>query len=357
VADASPDAAAPTVVVGVDLGGTKTAAATVAADGTLGPVRAVPTPAAGGPDAVLDAVAGVVREVVAALPGAARLRGLGVGTAGVVDVGRGVIVSATDTLPGWPGTDVASGLRRRLADLAVLAPEGPPGDGTALPVFVENDVDAHAAGEVWLGAATGARSALLVAVGTGVGAAVVLDGRPLRGAHHVAGELGHMPVPGAELLRCPCGRTGHLEAIGAGPAIHRRYLALGGDAASPDTRDVVARAAAGDELATSVVRDAAEAVGRAVAGVVTVLDPEVVVVGGGLAGAGDLWWSALEDALRAEVVDVLADLPLRRAALGNEAAIVGAARGAWSRVGRPGDEPGTRPCGPGEETHRERTTA
>lgn len=321
MADASPHAAAPTVVVGVDLGGTKTAAATVAADGTLGPVLAVPTPAAGGPDAVLDAVAGVVCEVVAALPGAARLRALGVGTAGVVDVGRGVIVSATDTLPGWPGTDVAGGLRRRLADLAEV-PD--------LPVFVENDVDAHAAGEVWRGAAAGARSALLVAVGTGVGGAVVLDGRPLRGAHHVAGELGHVPVPGAERLRCPCGRTGHLEAIGAGPAVHRRYLALGGDATSPDTRDVVARADAGDELAASVVRDAARAVGRAVAGVVTVLDPEVVVVGGGMAGAGDLWWSALEDALRAEVVDVLADLPLRPAALGNVAAVVGAARGAWN---------------------------
>ncbi|MGM7424795.1 ROK family protein [Cellulosimicrobium sp. CpK407] len=355
MADASPDAAAPTVVVGVDLGGTKTAAATVAADGTLGPVLAVPTPAAAGPDAVLDAVAGVVREVVAALPGAARLRALGVGTAGVVDVGRGVIVSATDTLPGWPGTDVAGGLRRRLADLAGVTPDGP--SAPVVPVFVENDVDAHAAGEVWLGAAAGARSALLVAVGTGVGGAVVLDGRPLRGAHHVAGELGHVPVPGAELLRCPCGRAGHLEAIGAGPAIHRRYLALGGDAASPDTRDVVARAEAGDELAASVVRDAAGAVGRAVAGVVTVLDPEVVVVGGGLAGAGDLWWSALEDALRAEVVDVLADLPLRPATLGNAAAIVGAARGAWSLVGPSDDEHGAGPGGLPETIHRERTTA
>ncbi len=329
------------MVVGVDLGGTKIAAAVVGADGARGPVRSVPTPAADGPDAVLDAVAGLVAEVLAAAGAGvpAGLLAVGVGTAGVVDVGRGVIVSATDTLPGWPGTDVAGGLRRRLAahGVAPAAGASDAADGVdaadaarRLPVFVENDVDAHAAGEVWLGAAAGARSALLVAVGTGIGGAVVLDGRPLRGAHHVAGEMGHVPVPGAELLRCPCGRTGHLEAIGAGPAIHRRYLALGGDAASPDTRDVVARADAGDELAVAVVRDAARAVGRAIAGVVTVLDPEVVVVGGGVAGAGDLWWSALEEALRAEVVDVLADLPLRPAALGNDAAIVGAARGAWA---------------------------
>lgn len=324
------------MVVGVDLGGTKTAAATVGPDGVHGPVLSVPTPAVHGPDAVLDAVAGLVAEVLVAAGAAsgapAALRAVGVGTAGVVDVGRGVIVSATDTLPGWPGTDVAGGLRRRLAAHAAGAPHAPGAAVRPLPVFVENDVDAHAAGEVWLGAAAGARSALLVAVGTGVGAAVVLDGRPLRGAHHVAGEMGHVPVPGAEALRCPCGRTGHLEAIAAGPAIHRRYLALGGDASSPDARDVVARAAAGDELAAAVVRDAARAVGRAVAGTVTVLDPEVVVVGGGLAGAGALWWSALEDTLRAEVVDVLADVPLRPAALGNDAAVVGAARGAWTLV-------------------------
>ncbi|MFE7406904.1 ROK family protein [Isoptericola sp. NPDC057559] len=306
------------VVVGVDLGGTKTAAALVGPGGDAGPVRAVPTPALDGPDAVLDAVAALVTDVVRAA--GAPLRAVGVGAAGVIDAGRGTVVSATRTFAGWPGTDVAGGLRRRLAPLA----------GAGGPVVtVENDVDAHAAGEVWRGAAAGAGSALLVAVGTGVGGSVVLDGRPLRGAHHVAGEMGHMPVPGAEGLRCACGRTGHLEAIGAGPAIHRRYRGLGGDAASPDARDVVARAVAGDDLAVRVVRAAGEAVGRAVAGVMTVLDPEVVVVGGGVAAAGDLWWSALVGALRAEVVDVLGDVPVLPAALGADAAVVGAARGAW----------------------------
>ncbi|MFD4261563.1 ROK family protein [Streptomyces sp. NPDC058534] len=307
------------VVVGVDLGGTKIAAATVDADGTLGRVHTTPTPATDGPAAVLDAVASLVRGVLAAA--GTGLRALGVGAAGVIDSGRGVVVSATETFPGWPGTDIAGGLRERLAPLAAE-------DGFV--VVVENDVDAHAAGETWRGAAAGARSVLLVAVGTGVGAAVVLDGRLLRGAHHLAGEAGHLPVPGAEGLRCPCGRTGHLEAVGAGPSIHRRYLALGGDPAAPDARDVVARAVGGDDLAARVVRAAGEAVGRAIAGIVTVLDPEVVVVGGGVAEAGGLWWSALEGALRSEVVDVLADLPVVPAALAGEAAIVGAAHCAWT---------------------------
>ncbi|CAM3505245.1 ROK family protein [Isoptericola cucumis] len=318
------------VVVGVDLGGTKTAAALVAADGSPGPVHTAPTPAASGPEAVLDAVAALVTRVVTA--SGAPLRAVGVGAAGVIDAGRGVVVSATETFRDWPGTDVAGGLAARLAPL-VAGPSASGSSAVAPLVVVENDVDAHAAGEAWRGAAAGARSALLVAVGTGVGGSVVLDGRPLRGAHHLAGEIGHAPVPGAEGLRCACGRPGHLEAVAAGPAIHRRYLALGGDPASPDARDVVARAGAGDELAARVVREAGAAVGRAVAGVVTVLDPEVVVVGGGVGGAGHLWWSALEGALRGEVVDVLADLPVLRAVLGDDAAVVGAARNAWSALG------------------------
>ncbi|MFC9466637.1 ROK family protein [Streptomyces coelicoflavus] len=308
-------------VVGVDLGGTKIAAATVDEHGAVGRVHTMPTPAADGPAAVLDAVASLVGDVLAA--SGAELRALGVGAAGVIDSGRGVVVSSTDTFPGWPGTDIAGGLRTRLAPLAA-------DDG--LVVTVRNDVDAHAVGEAWRGAAAGAGSVLLVAVGTGVGAAVVRDGRPLRGAHHLAGEAGHIPVPGAEGLRCPCGRTGHLEAVGAGPAIHRRYLELGGDPACPDARDVVARAEGGDDLAARVVRAAGEAVGRAIAGIVTVLDPETVVVGGGVAEAGELWWSALEGTLRSEVVDALAGLPVLPAALGGEAAVVGAARDAWNKT-------------------------
>src|SRR5699024_9812262 len=169
-------------------------AALVTAQGAVGTLRTVPTPAQEGPDRVLDAVAGLVRDVAArggplvASDGSRThtaavrgIAGLGIGTAGVVDTSAGAILSATDAIRGWAGTDVRGGLRARLADLL---------DGG--PVTVENDVDAHAGGEAWLGAAAGLDSVLMVAVGTGVGAGVVLDGRPLRGHHHVAGELGHM---------------------------------------------------------------------------------------------------------------------------------------------------------------------
>ncbi|MDO5534930.1 MAG: ROK family protein [Propionibacteriaceae bacterium] len=293
-------------VVGVDLGGTKTAAARVGPDGAVGPLAINPTPAGDGPDTVLDTVAATVLQASqGAMPTA-----VGIGAAGAIDE-HGTVVSSTDTFRGWVGTDIASGLRARLGDL---------------PVRVINDVDAHAVGEAWQGAAAGARSALVVAVGTGVGGALLLDGRLHVGAHHLAGEIGHIPTVGAEDLLCPCGRLGHLEALAAGPAIHRRYRALGGSPEVADTVEVFKAATEGDGIALRVIRAAATGLGRTLAGQITCLDPDVVVISGGLAEAGPLWWEPLEATVRSELVEALAGIPIRPAQLGPVAAILGAAR-------------------------------
>lgn len=303
-----------TLAVGVDVGGTKIAAAVVDAAGAVGPVATVPTPAASGGVAVLDAIAGLVTRVAAGQA----IVGVGVGTAGVVDAARGVIVSATDTFADWVGTDVSGGLRARLGGTGVE------GAGGGVPrVEVRNDVDAHALGEAWLGAGAGAASMLMVAVGTGVGGALVLDGRLRTGAHHVAGELGHIPAVGAEGLRCTCGRPGHLEALAAGPGLARRYGVLTG--AAVDAREVARRAADGDADAVRAIADAAGCLGRAVAGIMTVVDPAVVVVGGGVAEIGPLWWEPMLATCRAETIDALAAVPIVPAALGARAALLGAA--------------------------------
>ena len=301
------------LVVGLDLGGTKMAAALVDSGGTLqGPVSSCPTPAHEGPTAMLNAISGLIATVVETgthqEPGkAAAITAVGIGTAGVVDVERGTILSATDAITGWAGTQVAAGVRERLAAQGL----------GELPIHVENDVDAYAAGEAWLGAGTGAEVVLMVAVGTGVGGALVLEGRTRRGAHHVAGEIAHVPVPGAQG-----------EGVTAGPQIHRRYLAKGGDPDVPDARGVEERAAAGDDIAAEVYRDSAACLGRALAGLVTVIDPDVVVVSGGLARAGDLWWEPLRQTFAAEIIAPLASIKIIPATLGTTAPIVGAARGA-----------------------------
>ncbi len=293
--------------VGVDLGGTKISAAIVDADGELHAVTTLPTRAAEGPEVVLDQVAEAVRLAAAC---GSPVNAVGVGTAGAVDPATGTIISSTDTFPRWVGTNLVTGLRERLGEVEVE---------------VHNDVDAHALGESWRGAGAGKASMLMVAAGTGIGGALILDGVLRTGAHHIGGEIGHIPAPGAEGLTCTCGREGHLEALSAGPAIHRRYLASGGEETLSDTKQVMAAAAGGDELARRIVVEAAIGLGRAIAGIVTTVDPDVVVVGGGLVSAGMLWWKALTRALHGELVSGLQSIPVLPAALGQSAAIIGAA--------------------------------
>lgn len=311
------------VAIGVDLGGTKIAAAVVGRDGSCGEIRTVPTPGNDGPQAILRAVADLVPDVAAGR----EICAVGVGSAGAIDQEHGVVVSSTDTLRGWTGTPVAPRLQEMFG----------------VPVAVLNDVDAHALGEARQGAAADAASVLVVAAGTGIGAAVVLEGQVLRGGHHMAGEVGHLPVPGAEGLLCPCGREGHLEAVASGHGLARLHARLhplharlhSRAASAPLTaREIVALADEGDLDAQESVRRSATALGRGIAGMVTVLDPEVVLLTGGLADAGELWWSSVEQALRADLVDHLSGIPLRPGALGGRAAIVGAAEAARGLLDR-----------------------
>ncbi|HMS37578.1 MAG TPA: ROK family protein [Arachnia sp.] len=307
-----------TVAVAVDLGGSKTAAARVSADGGIGEVIAAPTPAGDGPEAVLDTVAGLVGRLLAD-----DVAGVGIGTAGVVDPETATIVSATDVFARWVGTNLADGVRARL------------GLAAGSIVEVRNDVDAHALGEAWLGAGRGRDSMLMVAVGTGVGGGIVLPGGLWTGAHRLAGEIGHMPTPGAEALRCPCGRLGHLEAIAAGPAIERRYAELTGEAAPGP--EIAARAEAGDATAAGVIGAAATGLGTAIAGMVTLLDPACVVLGGGVAQAGPAWWGPLTAACRAALVDLVSGIDLLPASLGPRAALFGAAKAVFDAAAIPTD--------------------
>lgn len=203
---------------------------------------------------------------------------------------------------------------------------------TDAPVRVQNDVDAHAAGEYRHGAAAGAASALIVAVGTGVGAGLILGDDAVRGAHHVAGEIAHLPVPRAAHLRCPCGRPGHLEAIGSGIGMHRHFLSLGGDREILDARGIASAATSGDPIARRALDESAAAVGRAIAGAATLLDPERIVVTGGVPNIGEDWWRPMRAAFHVEAIDALQSTPILPGALGDDAPLRGAAASAWRRA-------------------------
>lgn len=310
---------------GIDIGGTKTAAALVTADGRVLERRRVATPVHEGPGAILDTAAAAVTGF------GASVAAVGVGSAGVVDSAAGTVLSATDALPGWVGTRLRDGLRRRLGDA---------------PVAVDNDVHAHLVGEAWRGAAVGHRQVLLVAVGTGIGGSMLLDGRVHHGAHHAAGHAGHLPVPAAAGRPCTCGAHGHAEAVAAGPALLAAYLERGGAPVADGLATVSARADDGDQLAAEVLTEGATALGQAVAGLVSMIDPELVVVSGGVSHCGPAWWEPLRATVAKETLPQLAGVSLVRSALGGEAAVIGAARlgaVAFETGGGGGPEPDARP--------------
>ena len=305
--------------VGVDLGGTKIAAAVVDEHARILARATVATPAQEGPAAVLDAAAESVRQALrsAPVPDTAVL-GVGIGSAGVIDPVRGTVVSATSALKDWAGTALCAELAARLrGEIPALG-----GPGSCLAV---NDVHAHALGEAHAGAARGAASALLVAFGTGVGGCFVLNGRVLTGHRSAAGHLGHLPSPAAAGIPCTCGAQGHLEAVASGPAVHAAFVRSVRDAAPADTRGVFELARAGSPEARRIIGTAAAAAGEALAGVANTLDPEAVVISGGLAGSGELWWTPLRQAFAAGLIPALRDLEPVPAALGPDAAVLGAA--------------------------------
>lgn len=290
-------------VIGLDLGGTKIAAALVGPDGTVLARHTRPTPATQGAPAVLDALAAAAADVD---PG--RLAAvLGIAAAGVVDPRTGMVTSATDSIRGWAGTALGAGLA----------------DRTGLPVACDNDVRATAGPELAaLGPDRG--SLLFAAVGTGVGGAIAVDGRMLHGASGIAGHIGHLPAPEAAGLPCTCGATGHLEVIASGPGIAAHFGRLTGTSAGR-LEAVAALAARGEEAAVHAITTGAAAMGRVLGGLANALGPDRVVVGGGVPRIGALYGDALAGAFAAELMPPLRGLVPRPPAFGHDAAVLGAA--------------------------------
>lgn len=302
------------MVIGIDLGGTKIAGGLMDRGGVIHNVVQVPTPAAAGRGAILDAVAGVIERLRAQTTAVAAI---GIGTTGLVDADRGRIMYAGGHMHAWTGTAVAAELAAR----------------SQLPVVVDNDLNALALGLMRGGPAGGWRCALVLAVGTGVGAALVLGGRVWRGASWSAGEIGHLAVAHGPAARCcNCGHRGHLEAYASGPAIERAYAARRADGLQPDLRQVAARAQAGEGLARTTIRAAGLVCGHGVAGVVGVLDPDVVIVGGGVSAIGPMWQQAFAIGLRRSPLPGPQTVPLEFVAFGLDAALRGAGWLALSKL-------------------------
>ena len=234
------------------------------------------------PRAIAKAVAAMLRESAECV-GVGKAAGVGVGVPGPLDLGRRVVVEALN-------------LRWRDAPLADMIE-----DETGWPVVLENDADCAAMAEWRYGWGRGAKRLVGLTVGTGIGGGIVLDGDLYRGASGAAAEVGHVVID-RRGRTCGCGQRGGVEAYAAGTAIGviGRERGVGSAAAAPSGRAapvtgeaVCGAASAGDETALGVVADAARSLAVAVVGLVRVLDPDVIVVGGGVAAAGAIFFDPL----------------------------------------------------------------
>jgi len=272
-------------VVGVDLGATKIALGLIDPTDRIVAYRRMPTDAGDGPQPVVERIAQSVAELEKELPRGQRIAALGICSPGPLDHQAGIIIDPPN-LPGLHNSPFRQMLTDRLN----------------LPVNLEHDAKAAALGEYYYGAGRGERSMIFLIAGTGIGAAMIIDGQLYRGSHNSAGEVGHITLDRNGEL-CTCGSRGCVETYAGGPWLAYHYQAAlerdgRGRAAQPTvTGEQVARLAEqGDPLAIQVMAEGGDALGAAVASLAMILDIDLYVVGGSVAKAGDLF---LEPARRA----------------------------------------------------------
>lgn len=307
--------------IGVDLGGTNLRAAAISESGEILEKISGKTDLSGGRDAVLDDIAGRILELRERLA-AEELAGVGIGVPGFIRMAEGVIVGSNN-LPELEGVPVRDEIERRLGSAVIL----------------ENDANAAALGEKWMGAGRDVEDLVLLTLGTGIGGGIILDGRVYRGAHGFAAEVGHWQFDPLG-PRCACGETGHWEAMASGTALGGMardavargeapsVLARAGGDASAVTGEHVGQAALdGAPDALALLDRFAERVAIGFAGLANILDPEVIVVSGGLVNLGDVLLARIRDRFPAHLEGraYRPEIPVVAAALGDQAGVIGAA--------------------------------
>ena len=259
-------------VVGVDLGGTKIEMGLVDPQNQIVARYRVPTADEEGPQAVVERIAEGVAELATAVPGNNQIAALGICTPGPVDHAAGMVLDP----PNVKGLHNIP-LRQLLADRLQM------------PVGLEHDAKAAGLGEFYYGAGQEARSMVFVVVGTGVGAAIIMDGQLYRGEHNYAGEIGHTTLDLHGPV-CSCGNRGCVETFMSGPWLSRHYQDKSRETVVKVTGEQVAQLAGEDDpIAAQVMAGAGEALGTAVATMAMLYNIDLYVIGGSVAKAGDLF--------------------------------------------------------------------
>ncbi|MFA5308981.1 MAG: ROK family protein [Dehalococcoidales bacterium] len=321
-------------VVGVDIGGTKIMTAVFSPSGGVLAKEVRPTLGSEGVNKTIGrvcaAIAGLLNDRHISI---SEIGAVCIACAGGIDTGRGVVVTPSPNLPGWVEIPLAAMVKERFG----------------VDVFVLNDASAAALGEHRYGAGKGVPNLVMLTLGTGIGGGIIIDGKLYLGAVGGAGELGHMTID-ANGPRCGCGNTGCLEILASGTAIARDAVArldrgeksslgemVGGDLSKINAELVGKAARRGDKLSQDVIARAARYLGIGMVNVVNIFNPELVIIGGGMADMGEMivgqgrkMAAELPFSINARAARVL------MARLGNEAGIYGAAAFALDNEGRTG---------------------
>lgn len=336
------------LVLVAPLGATHVAAGVTDLTGRLLDFIEEPGAIADGPDRTLHRVEELFDELLArpTVP-RAPLYGIGVGLPGPVEFATGTPVSPP-IMPGWDGYRVRARLAERFD----------------VPVWVDNDVNLMALGELRVGAAQDEQDVIYVKIGTGIGAGIISDGRLHRGAAGAAGDIGHITVAGADGVVCRCGNIGCLEALAGGAALSRdgtaaaqegrsRYLREILDQGTPiGAADIAAAAQHGDAIAVELLTRSGQLVGETLATLVNFFNPSLVLLGGGVAHAGDVILAAVREAVyRRSLPLATRDLHISRSTLVPDPSLSGAAHmvldelfsrqrlGRWLPAGSPTGSP------------------
>lgn len=306
------------LVCAVDLGGTNLRAALIDYEGRIHERHKQPTPKSDRAEEIVRTIAAAVCECESAREEA--IDGVSVVVPGSVQIETGEVINAPN-IPALAGYKLGGALEAELGRRVLL----------------ENDANAAAIGEMWQGAAIGCRTIICLTLGTGVGGGVILDGRLWRGPDGTAGEIGHNSVDPFGGVQCKCGNIGCLEVYASATGIVRlaREALANSTGSAPaslkasefSSEDVFRAAVAGDELAQGVFENAGCYLGIAMANMVNILNPEMIVIGGGVSAAWELFAPAAQD----EVVKRAFPVPSKRcrivkAKCGDDAGLLGAAR-------------------------------
>lgn len=304
--------------IGVDVGGTRVAAGLVDRKGRLLKEVRTLTPREAGPFAIVDAIIELIEDVTSGVH-PAEIAGIGVGLPAQIDFLKQSVEYCTN-LP-LAGVDMRSLIMSRVRH----------------SVTIDNDSNCAGIGESRFGAGKGVRNFVMITLGTGVGGALFLDGECYRGSRGLGAEIGHMVVQLDGPL-CPCGGTGHLESFLGRPALAARGREVaatfkayglreeaGGDAEQVTAEHVITAALKGDEDARAILLDAGQVLGRALVGVVNLLNPKLIIVGGGIGESCGFLVERAAEVIDGEALAGRRDVRVVQAELGNDAGVLGAA--------------------------------